>query len=77
MKFMKPEILLKQLGRLLQAKRAATGQDAETFAFEHGISRSYYAQVEKGRINMTLARLCEVARAFGLKPSALLKEVGL
>lgn len=57
--------------RLLRMER--TGLSQERFANEVGIDRTYYASLEQGKHNVTLARLSSIADGLGMTMSEVLE----
>ena len=56
--------------------RFEAGFSQEVFANAIGMDRSYYASIEVGRRNVTLANMKKIADGFGVTLSALLAGVG-
>lgn len=56
----------RELGRVLQRRRAAAGWTIATVAAKAGLSVPYIANLEKGRGNPTLAALSRLTAALGL-----------
>lgn len=57
---------IEKLGNRIKQLRIAKGySNAEKFAYEHGITRSQYAQYEKGK-NLRFSSLLKLTQAFGL-----------
>jgi transcriptional regulator with XRE-family HTH domain len=61
-----PEEVYKKIGKRLKELRLAAGfTNAEKFAFEHEITRSQYANYEKG-MNMKIGTLLRILRAHNI-----------
>lgn len=63
-------------GTRCKALRAESGRSQEAFANAIGMDRSYYASIEAGRRNVTLANMAKIAAGFGVTLSGLLEGVG-
>lgn len=64
---------LKQIGNKLQAARKLKGFTQEQVASKVGITRSYYAQVERGERNPTTTVIMSIVNAIGVDISDILK----
>ncbi len=62
-------------GTRCKALRAESGMSQEAFANAIGMDRSYYASIETGRRNVTLANMAKIAAGFGVTLSVLLEGV--
>ncbi|MBK8979022.1 MAG: helix-turn-helix domain-containing protein [Planctomycetes bacterium] len=67
-----PSVLLGALGRETRELRRARGWTRRDLADRTGISERFLADVESGRANPSLQRLCQLAAALDVLPSALL-----
>ncbi len=67
-----PELIA--LGKVIRYKREATGISQENFAHDLDFSRSYYWQVEHGRINLGLLKIIKIAKGLKTTASELIKE---
>lgn len=68
--------LLTSFGKKCKALRAETGMSQEAFANSIDMDRSYYASIETGMRNVTLANMSKIAQGFGIHLSELLEGVG-
>ncbi|MDO8543761.1 MAG: helix-turn-helix transcriptional regulator [Opitutaceae bacterium] len=68
---------LRSLGNAIRAERAKLGVSQEDFAEICDLHRTYIGQLERGEKNVSFTNVLRVARAFRLKPSALLSRAGL
>lgn len=68
--------LLTSFGTRCKALRTESGMSQEAFANAIGMDRSYYASIEAGRRNVTLANMAKIASGFGVPLSGLLQGVG-
>lgn len=60
------QLLYEKIGKRIKALRLAAGYtNAEKFAFEHEITRSQYANWEKGQ-DMKVSSLNRIAQAHGI-----------
>lgn len=66
------ESLLAALGREVRARRRARGWSRRELAVRTGISERFLADVETGRANPSVVKLCELSSALETTPSALL-----
>jgi transcriptional regulator with XRE-family HTH domain len=55
-----------ELGKLLRARRAATGRTIASVAVDAGLSVPYIANLENGRGNPTLSAVTNLATALGV-----------
>ena len=74
-----PQEILTHLGSTVLGLRKARGWARRELAARAGISQRFLADIESGRANPSVLRLCELARALGTTPTTLLArpEVGL
>jgi len=64
---------IKQLfGERLVVLRRARGWSQELLAFESGVARSYLSSVERGKCNISVHKIEELADALGVEPWELL-----
>ena len=73
---MNEDALKKELGELIRAKRKEHFAQ-EAFAYEINLDRSYYGQIERGEVNITVMTLHKIAKGLKIQPHQLLKEAGL
>ncbi|PKG50338.1 MULTISPECIES: helix-turn-helix domain-containing protein [Halomonadaceae] len=66
------EGLAQALGRTIREKRKEKGYSQEAFALAVGIDRSYMGRIERGEVNITVAKLYTMARILGYTPADLL-----
>ncbi|MGA1607908.1 MAG: shikimate kinase, partial [Planctomycetota bacterium] len=64
--------ILEQLGQQVRTRRNERGWSRRDLARHTGISERFLADVETGKANPSIARLCALANAFETTPSALL-----
>lgn len=64
------------VGQLLKEKRNELGLTQEELASDVGISRTYYADVERGRYNPGLKVLIRLAKRMNLDLNLLIKNDG-
>lgn len=65
---------LKRIGSKLQAARKLKGLTQEQVADKVGITRSYYAQVERGERNPTTTVIMAIIDALGVDVSDVLRD---
>ncbi len=71
------EELLHRFGRGIRRLREKRNLSQEDFAELADVHRTYVGMLERGEKSPTLGTVAAWARAFGLRPSDLLREVGL
>jgi transcriptional regulator with XRE-family HTH domain len=64
-----------RVGRRLQKLRKQRGWTQVQMAEQFGLDRSYLADVERGKRNISIVNLEVIARGFGLTLSRLLVKV--
>lgn len=69
---MNREVILQKFGENLKKVRESKGLTQEAVAYNSGLSRSYYTEVELGRRNPSLINLTRIAEALQLTVSELL-----
>jgi transcriptional regulator with XRE-family HTH domain len=69
--------LLLRFGRGVRRLREKRNLSQEDFAEVADVHRTYVGMLERGEKSPTLGTVAAWARAFGLRPSELLREVGL
>lgn len=68
---------LRPFGLAIREARQATGVSQEDFAEIADLHRTYIGQVEGGERNLSFTNVLRVAKASGVKPSALWARAGL
>ena len=68
---------LRKLGDSIRNARKELGVSQEDFAEICDLHRTYVGQLERGEKNVSFTNVLRVAKAFRVKPSALLAEAGL
>jgi transcriptional regulator with XRE-family HTH domain len=63
--------VLEQLGGVIRTRRKAQKLTQEEFASEVGLHRTYIADIERGRRNVSVMNLCRIATALRLSVSEL------
>jgi transcriptional regulator with XRE-family HTH domain len=66
--------LAPRVGRVVRQLREASGLSQEELAAEAGLHRTYISLVERGRRNITVDALSQIAEALGVYPSRLIAE---
>ena len=68
-------LALEILGRGIAKARAKRGLTQEDLAGVIEMDRSYISQIENGRTNVTILALMRIAKALGVRPSALVRSM--
>jgi transcriptional regulator with XRE-family HTH domain len=66
---------LEHFGRRVRAERERLGMSQEELATRAGIHRTYLGGAERGERNIGLLNLLRIARALGVHPSVLVKDL--
>jgi transcriptional regulator with XRE-family HTH domain len=66
--------LAPRVGRVVRQLREASGLSQEELAAEAGLHRTYISLVERGKRNITVDALSQIAEALGVYPSRLIAE---
>lgn len=66
-----------RLGKAIRTRRVRLGLSQEAFAARIDMHAAYYARIERGEKNVTLATLKRVADGMGLRMATLLDDAGL
>ncbi|WP_334319011.1 helix-turn-helix domain-containing protein [Termitidicoccus mucosus] len=69
--------LARQLGAVLRDVRNKAALNQEELAWRCEIHRAYMGFIEQGRYSITVAMLVQVCEQLGIKPSAVLRRIGL
>lgn len=64
--------LAKQLGANIRDKRKEQGIPQERLALECGVDRSYMGRIERGKVNITVDKLYQIAAKLNCEPASLL-----
>jgi len=72
---MRKDRILKEFGKTLRAHRTALGWSQETLAERSDLHENYISRLETGEQEPGLFALLRLARAIGLPPGAMLKEL--
>jgi transcriptional regulator with XRE-family HTH domain len=65
-----------QVGRALRARREAAGLSQDQFADHIDMHRAYYAAIERGEKNITLATLKRLTDGLRVAMSDILRDIG-
>lgn len=57
-----------EIGARIRELRLSLGESQEAFALRIGMSRSYFAEVERGRRNASMDTLARIFRGLGVSP---------
>lgn len=68
-------MIQKEFGNRCRELREDLGLSQEKFALKINMDRTYYASVETGKRNLSLANIKKIADGFGISLEALFKEV--
>jgi transcriptional regulator with XRE-family HTH domain len=63
-----------RVGRVIRKYRESAGLSQEALAEVSGLHRTYISLVERGRRNITVDALTQVAEALGVYPSRLMSD---
>jgi transcriptional regulator with XRE-family HTH domain len=63
-----------RVGRAIRKRREEVGLSQEGLAEEAGLHRTYISLVERGRRNISVDALSQIAEALGVYPSKLLAD---
>lgn len=66
--------LAPRIGIVVRQLREATGLSQEELAEQAGLHRTYISLVERGRRNITVDALSQIAEALGVYPSRLIAD---
>lgn len=62
-------------GKKIQMLRKDRGLSQEHFALSINMDRTYYASVEAGKRNISLANIAKISEGFGISLSELFKDM--
>ncbi|HDS1102888.1 MULTISPECIES: helix-turn-helix domain-containing protein [Stenotrophomonas] len=74
---MEEDTVITALAHVIRSRRVALGYSQDSFADHIGMHRSYYAALERGRRNMTLATLERVGRGLNSTLAQLFADAGI
>jgi transcriptional regulator with XRE-family HTH domain len=66
-----------RLGQAIRERREQVDLSQDELAWRAEIHRAYMGVIERGGQNITVFKLFQIARAIGIKPSDILKDIGL
>lgn len=61
-----------RFGKRLAELRKSVNYSQELLALDSGLARSYLSEVERGKRNLSLLNICQLADTLGVKPYVLL-----
>jgi transcriptional regulator with XRE-family HTH domain len=64
-----------RLGQVLRKQRHALGLSQEGLAEKADLHWTYIGGIERGERNVSLLNIVKIARALGITPSRLLKDI--
>ena len=67
--------VLRSFGARVRAERARVGLSQEALANAAGLHRTYVGDVERGERNLGLLNVVHIARALGVAPADLLRDI--
>ena len=70
-----PQDLEQLFGQILRKVRREHGLSQEELGFEANYHRTYISQLERGQKNPSLKAIFRLARALGVKPSEMIRQV--
>lgn len=65
---------IKEFGQRVRYLRKNLGFSQEKFALSISMDRTYYADIENGKRNLSFNNICKIANGLGLSLSELFKE---
>lgn len=65
---------IKEFGQRVRYLRKNLGLSQEKFALSISMDRTYYADIENGKRNLSFNNICKIANGLGLSLSELFKE---
>lgn len=65
----------KKLGKNIKMMRVFKDKSQAELSFDSGLNQSYLSRVEKGTVNVTVIKLCAVAKALECHLTELLPEI--
>lgn len=65
----------KKLGKNIKMMRVFKDKSQAELSFDSGLNQSYLSRVEKGTVNVTVIKLCAIAKALECKLIELVPEV--
>ena len=68
------KLILKKFGDKVREERTKLGLSQEEFA-ARAVHRTYIGMIERAEKNITLVNIEKIAKALGLKLSAIFKEI--
>lgn len=66
--------IARRVGRVIRKYRETAGLSQEALAEEAGLHRTYISLVERGRRNISVDALSQIAEALGVYPSRLMAD---
>ncbi|MCF6458988.1 helix-turn-helix transcriptional regulator [Pseudoalteromonas sp. MMG024] len=65
----------KKLGKNIKMMRVFKDKSQAELSFDSGLDQSYLSRVEKGAVNVTVIKLCCIAKALGCNLAELVPDV--
>lgn len=65
-----------RLGKAIRTRRRRLGLSQEAFASHITMQTAYFAKIERGEKNITMATLKRIAEGLGIRMSTLLTDAG-
>ncbi|MAD03409.1 MAG: transcriptional regulator [Pseudoalteromonas sp.] len=65
----------RKLGKNIKMMRVFKDKSQAELSFDSGLNQSYLSRVEKGTVNVTVIKLCCIAKALGCNLAELVPEV--
>lgn len=72
---MERKIILKNFGKNVKIARIRKDLTQEMLAEIMNVSQNYIASIEGGRANMSLVKLCELAKILNVNIQELIKDI--
>ena len=65
----------KKLGKNIKMMRVFKDQSQAEVSFKSGLDQSYLSRVENGTVNITVVKLCQIAKALRCNVDELIPEI--
>ena len=69
------ENITKKVAKVVRENRKRIGLSQEVLAEKADIDRTYVSLIERGKVNITLVVACKIAKALGISPSKLFRNI--
>lgn len=69
------ENLTRKVAKVIRENRKRVGISQEVLAEKADIDRTYVSMIERGKVNITLVVAFKIAKALGISPSKLFRNI--